>query len=467
MIRFNKTISAISVATLFFAISPAAFSAVQTPITINSATPQARADFASKLQKYLEADDFEGALSLFDSLSSDLASDFEILFLKASILFSAGRLDEADSLCAKLLSVQSDNLDVLELKSMISKLRGDTKKRSAELKEILKKDPQNVQANIELGADCALAKDYATARKYYRTAMLKDPKNTDALFGYGQTSYYTGDIASAKNTFNQMLKVDPKNASAHAYLGKLAAEDENYREAENYIVKAVEYDPNNYDYRLDYGTYAKRRGKADLAEEQWKIAVEIRPDYFLAYSYLASLYDEQSRFDEELLQWKKVAETNPKYFYAYEALGILYWQKGEYINSRNNFLRAASYNPKNESYPLMVAATYYRQNEKDSYQKCKKYLDTVLKNFRENKAVYAVMRMFWENGGGVNAEAAAARAVKAETNKTTRGKLYFYLALFYDTKGSRSIAEEYYSQVTNIAAPLFFEFRLAEWGAGE
>ena len=459
----SKTFAALTVSAMLFTAFPTAFAAVQTPITLNSATPAARSDFAAKLQKYLDAGDFAGALALFDGLSSDLANDFEILFLKASILFSAGKLDDADALCTRLLSVQSDNLDVLELRSMIAKFRGDTRKRAADLKAILSKDPQNVQANIELGEDYALSKDYASARKCYRNAMLKDPTNTDALFGYGQTSYYTGDISSAKTTFERMLKIDPKNASAHAYLGKLAAENDNYKDAEAYIVKAVEYEPNNYDYRLDYGSYAKTRGKKDVAEEQWKIAVELRPDYFLAYTYLAGLYDEQERFENELSMWKKVVETNPKYFYAYEAMGILYWHKGEFINSRNSFLKAASYNPKNESYPMMVAATYYRQNEKDSYQKCKTYLNTVLKNFRENKAIYSVMRMYLENGGGVNAEAAAERAVKAETNKTTRGKMYFYLALFYDMKGSRELAEQLYSQVTNIAAPLFFEYRLAEW----
>lgn len=462
MTRFNKKIAAVTAALMLSSAFPL-FSAVQTPITLNKVSPEQRSDFATKLQKYLNDNDFDGALALFDSLSNDMANDFDILFLKASILFSAKRLDESEALCTRLLSVQSDNLDVLELKSMISKMRGDTRKRSAELKAILQKDPQNVQANIEYAEDLALSKDYATARKYYRTAMLKDPNNTSALFGYGQTSYYAGDIESAKKTFTRMLQVDPKNASANAYLGKLAAEDDKYAEAEKYIVKAIEYDPNNYDYRLDYGSYAKTRGKQDLAEEQWKVAVSLRPDYFLAYSYLAALYDEQERFEEEIEQWKKVTETNPKYYYAYEALGILYWHKNEFINSRNAFLKASSYNPKNESYPMMVAATYYRQNEKDSYLKCKAYLATVLKDFRENKAVYSVMRMYHDNGGGINAETSTIRAVSEEKNKTTKGKLYFYLALFYDMKGSREIAEEYYSQVTNLAAPLFFEFRLAEW----
>ena len=464
MRRFRKTFAIFSLCAAM-SLAPCAFAAVQTPITLNAVSNNDRMAFIEKLQSYLDSEDFDSALKLFDTLSSDMAGDFDLLLIKASILFSAGRLDDADALCVRLLSVQKDNLDVIELRSMIAKMKGDKSQRNSTLKQILQKDPKNVAANIELAEDYSLAKDFKTAKKYYRTALQSDPKNLGALFGYGQTSYYTDDVATAKSTFKKMLEIDSKNASAYAYLGKIAAEDENFKEAEAYIKKAVEYDPNNYDYRLDYGKYVNNRGRKADAEEQWKKAVEIRSDYFLAYSYLAGLYDEQERFDDELEMWKKVVETEPKYYYAYESMGILYWRRGEWINCRNSFLKAADYNPKNESYPLMVAATYMKQND---YAKCKLYMDSVFKKriFDTKSATYSVMRMYRDGGGGVNAENQTARLVSKETNKTTQGKLYFYLALFYDIRGSRTVAEEYYTKVLNHAAPMFFEFRLAEWGAG-
>ncbi len=465
MLRFRKAIALLSLCSSLSFV-PCAFAAVQTPITLNKVSQSDRMSFIKELQKYLDLEDFDSALKLFDTLSSDMAGDFDLLLIKASILFSAGKLDEADSLCSRLLSVQSDNMDVIELRSMIAKMKGDKNQRNASLRQILQKDPKNVQANIEVAEDYSLSKDFAMAKKYYKNALSTEPKNLNALFGYGQTSYYTGDISTAKSVFTKMLEIDEKNASAYAYLGKLEAEDDNYKKAEEYVKKAVEYDENNYDYRLDYGKYMNYRGKKADAEEQWKKAIAIRPDYFLAYSYLAGLYDEQERFEDELEMWKKVVETEPKYYYAYEAMGIIYWHKGELVNCRNSFLKAADYNPKNESYPLMVGATYLKQKD---YQKCKLYIESVFKKrvFANTSASYAVLRMYHDNGGGTNAENQTARLVAKETNKTIQAKLYYYLALFYDINGSRTIAEEYYSKVLNHAAPMFFEFRLAEWGAGE
>ena len=104
MTRFNKKIAAVTAALMLSSALPL-FSAVQTPITLNKVSPEQRSDFATKLQKYLNDNDFDGALALFDSLSNDMANDFDILFLKASILFSAKRLDESEALCTRLLSV--------------------------------------------------------------------------------------------------------------------------------------------------------------------------------------------------------------------------------------------------------------------------------------------------------------------------------------------------------------------------
>ena len=44
-----------------------------------------------------------------------------------------------------------------------------------------------------------------------------------------------------------------------------------------------------------------------------------------------------------------------------------------------------------------------------------------------------------------------------------QGKMYYYLALFYDMFGGTELANEYYAKVVSMNSPMFFEFRLAEW----
>ena len=40
------------------------------------------------------------------------------------------------------------------------------------------------------------------------------------------------------------------------------------------------------------------------------------------------------------------------------------------------------------------------------------------------------------------------------------------MGLFYEVNGAQEMAKEYYSKVTALQAPMFFEYRIAEWGLG-
>ena len=42
--------------------------------------------------------------------------------------------------------------------------------------------------------------------------------------------------------------------------------------------------------------------------------------------------------------------------------------------------------------------------------------------------------------------------------------MLFYLGLYYELNGNSKVAEEYYAKVTAMQAPMFFEYRIAEWG---
>ncbi|MCR5605625.1 MAG: tetratricopeptide repeat protein, partial [Treponema sp.] len=196
------------------------------------------------------------------------------------------------------------------------------------------------------------------------------------------------------------------------------------------------------------------------------------PSFFLTYTYLAGLYDEQNKYEEELEQYKKVIEVNPDYYFAYEALGMLYWHKEQWINSRNSFLKAFEYNskfhaanenyPLNVSYPLMIAATYLKQNNSAM---CKKYLATVRKNFTSSTIESNMLRLY-NDLGPVNLETSIVRAINDEKNKTTKGKMLYYMGLYYEIKNSETLAKDFYVQVQNMNTPMFFEYRLADWSLG-
>ena len=53
---------------------------------------------------------------------------------------------------------------------------------------------------------------------------------------------------------------------------------------------------------------------------------------------------------------------------------------------------------------------------------------------------------------------------KDEEKATQKGKMLYYFGLYYSMKGNTNLAAKYFAEVTNMQSPLFFEYRLAEWG---
>lgn len=447
---FKRILSLMIFVTLIFITS------CKTTEVTQSKKQEFTVDFAQKLQDVLQNGTIEEALALFETMPEKYQNDYSMNLLHASLLVSARNLEKATEIANKLDVIDPENIDTLVVKSMIAKASGDKKAKSEILKQIIAKDPTNADANVELANEQMLRKNYKLANTYYGKSLQSDPNHEQALFGYGQSAYYNDDLKKARTSFEKLVEVNPNNALGWAYLGKLAGEDENYAVATKHIEKAISLDSNYYDFWVDYGQYLYYQGKFADAEKAWTKAISIDDQNFYAYIYRAALYDENGRFAEALADYKKIVEVKPEYYYAYESIGMLAWHEKKYTEARNAFLQAYKYNKDNISYPMMVSATYLKEKKETENRK---FLVNVLKNRDIKTATYSVIRLYYD---GVNPSAVATR-VKNEQNLNSRGKLLYYLALYHEIRGDDQNAKKYYNDIIKLQAPMFFEYRLAEW----
>jgi tetratricopeptide (TPR) repeat protein len=346
--------------------------------------------------------------------------------------------------------------EALILASFIAKASGDSVQKRSYNNKVLAIDPTNSDANVELGDEQMLRKNYPLARRYYLTAVRGDPKNPAALFGSGQAAYYLGELKDAEATFKIMISNNPAASIAWQYLGKLESEKSNFAKAQEYIETALKYDNAVYDYWLDYGQLLRNQSKYAEAIAAWEQASKIDPGYFLAYAYLAGIHDELENFDKSLENYRAVVRVNPAYYFAYESIGILAWHKENWEECRAAFSKAREVNAENVSYPLLIAASYFKEGKATD---AKNYLAQVMRRMDRNSLEYAVVRLYFDN---IN-DALVVKKVMDETNRTIKGKLTYYLALYYDINKAPELALQYYTEVHNIVAPMFFEYRLNDW----
>lgn len=419
--------------------------------------------FAKRLREKLENNDIKGALALFDEIPEDISEDKDMIFLHASLLLSSGDLEAAGALGKQLEEEYPDDLEVLEMNALIAKSAGDKNTYKSYSGKILSLDPNNPTMNIQIGQEYALNKKWKNARNSYRKALVSEPENTDALFGAGLMSFYMMEDSTAKESFEKVLEIDPDNAMALAYMGKLAGENENFSTAIKYVEQAIEKDPENYDFRMDYGSYLHQMNRNREAIEQWEKARDLDPDYFLAYAYLAGINDENNNLDAALENYRKVIEKNPDYYYAYESAGVLEWHAQNWEAARYDFHKAYLAGGNNNwCYALMVAATYLKEG--NSF-KAKEYLAPVMKKMNRDSIEYQMVKFYYDNYSRNAANNLILKMPKVEST-TKRGKLYFYFGLYNELFEATPVAVDYYGKVASMQAPMFFEYRIAEWGLG-
>ena len=415
-------------------------------------------NFAQDLQKNLMEGNIDKAIQLYDTIPENLKNDADLMLLKASLLLSVNRIDDAKAIINDLKSLGNDSIELLEVELEIINAGGKFSEIQNAANALLLKDPKNVTANLILGNQQALKKKYKLASGYYKKVIQKDPENEEGLFGYGQMNYYLGNLEESKNAFNTLCSVNPQSSIAYQYLGKLEAEYENYKNAIEYAQKAIAIFPEETDYYLDLGQYSRNIGRYADAEKAWSTAIKLSPDYFLGYAYRAGLYDEQDKIQEALNDYKMVIKTNPKYYFAFEEIGILEFHMENWEESRKYFTKANEIN-ESYAYKLMILATYIKQRKNlEMKQLSEKYMKTLDRTSLE----YKMIRLYHDQGP-FNSESAIAKDIEKETEKNKKGKMKYYLALYYDMKGSDSVAAEYYNQITKMQTPMFFEYRLAEW----
>lgn len=77
---------------------------------------------------------------------------------------------------------------------------------------IIKSDPKNAGAHVQLANAYFDAERYTDAIKWYEDSLKLDPKNPDTSTDLGVSYYYTGRTDEALKQFDYSLKLNPKHA---------------------------------------------------------------------------------------------------------------------------------------------------------------------------------------------------------------------------------------------------------------
>jgi len=113
----------------------------------------------------------------------------------------------------------------------------------ASLENIIKSEPNNSGAMLQLANKLHDAKFFPRAIEAYKSFLKLQPKNTDARVDLGICYFETGDSKQAIQEIESALKLEPKHQMAMFNLGIIHLSSGNLTEAKKWFKKCVDIDP--------------------------------------------------------------------------------------------------------------------------------------------------------------------------------------------------------------------------------
>jgi cytochrome c-type biogenesis protein CcmH/NrfG len=122
---------------------------------------------------------------------------------------------------------------------------GNTMAQEKLLRDVLAKDPKNLNAWTQLGNMMMDASRFNEAVDAYAKALEVDPKNVDVRVDMGTCLRNSGKPDLAIKEYKKALEMNPNHVFAHLNMGIVLANDKkDYKSAVSELEKALSLNPN-------------------------------------------------------------------------------------------------------------------------------------------------------------------------------------------------------------------------------
>jgi len=189
--------------------------------------------------------------------------------------------------------------------------RDEFKRAEAYFRQALERDPQNLGAQIGLGAyhanvgsqalDEQPAAHLAKAVQLLQDVVRRQPANSGAWHYLGLAQKNRGDLRDAIESLGRSIELSPSNAGGHAHIGNALVRLGRHAEGLEHIRYALRLSPRdpNLAYWLDFAGQAELElGHDQQAIADFRRSTALNPDYQRSWAGLAAANAISGHIDE-------------------------------------------------------------------------------------------------------------------------------------------------------------------------
>lgn len=262
---------------------------------------------------------------------------------------------------------------------------------------------EEVKFALERAKAALISRDYEQAVKVLKNLLKKQPEALEALAVLGSVYIRNGKLSEAKETYEKILELDTNNIDAINNLGVIYRRLKRYEDSLKVLQSVVDLGNESDTVYYNLGSTYKEMNKMKEAAECFEVVLNNKPDDVLAYNHLGKIYAAAGENEKAMHTYMRGLQVDPNHPILHYNMAQVLEADGKKLEAEGAYLSALRSKPgwieAMQSYAALLRSLNRHGEAEDMLQQALKINDKNTTVLAELADMYAAKEKFEDAKG--------------------------------------------------------------------